>query len=248
MADNQPLRDQLMLFDIHCLEETGSTNDDVKQAADKGAAEGTVVWALRQSAGRGRGGRRWQSPEGNLYFSILLRPEIPLKRRGLYSFVIALAVSDVLQDLVPESTVELKWPNDVLVNGKKIAGILLEGGEGWLVAGIGVNVMHHPDNPLYPVTSFAQEKAAIKDLRVVLDRVLEALGNWYERMNAEGFAPIREAWLSRARKGIMKVRLPNGTEDAEIQGRFADLDNEGNLCLILADGSLKTISTGDVFF
>lgn len=234
-----------MLFNIQRRAETGSTNDDVKKAAEEGAAEGYVVHALKQSSGRGRGGRLWQSPAGNLYFSVLLRPQIPRKDWGLYSFVFALAVSDALGALLPQALVEHKWPNDVLVNGKKISGILLEAGEGWLVAGVGLNVWGMPENPQYPVTCLAEEKAQTKELNIILDKVLEALDRWYGTMNAEGFAPIRAGWLKSARKGDMKVRL---SKEVAIQGRFADLDSTGHLRLTLADGLERVISTGDVFF
>ncbi len=234
-----------MLFTISSLAETGSTNDDVKKVAEKGAAEGTVIWALKQKAGRGRGGRLWQSPEGNLYFSVLLRPALPAEEWGLYSFVFALAVSDAVGAFLPSSPIELKWPNDVLVGGKKICGILLEAVEGGLVAGVGINVLHVPRDPHYPVTSLAQEKAETKDLKIILDKVLESLGFWCGRLNAEGFAPIRENWLKWARKGDMTVKISKGIE---IRGRFADLDSKGNLCLTLEGGTARSISTGDVFF
>jgi len=234
-----------MIFNISCLSETGSTNDDVRKAAENGAAEGHVVWALKQKAGRGRGGRLWQSPEGNLYFSVLLRPALPAEDWGLYSFVFALAVSDAVGAFLPSSPIELKWPNDVLVGGQKICGILLEAVEGGLVAGVGINVSHVPENPHYPVTSLAQERAEITGLKTILDKVLESLNFWCGRLTAEGFAPVRENWLKRARKGDMTVRISKGIE---IRGRFADLDVRGNLCLTLEGGKRQTISTGDVFF
>lgn len=233
-----------MKFDIRRLDTTVSTNDDVKWAAESDAAEGVVVWALQQSAGRGRQGRLWKSPAGNLYCSVLLRPKTALRDWGRYSFVAALAICDAVRGLLPDATVELKWPNDVLVNGKKICGILLESGEGWLVVGMGLNVRHVPENPLYPVTSLLAENAVVPELEAVLGKVLEALGLWYDRLNTEGFASVRAAWLSFARKGPMRVRLPDG----EIQGEFADLDENGNLRLLLANGTEKSISTGDVFF
>jgi BirA family transcriptional regulator, biotin operon repressor / biotin---[acetyl-CoA-carboxylase] ligase len=234
-----------MKFDIRCHETTGSTNDDAKEAASKGATEGLVIWALQQSSGRGRQGRQWHSPEGNLYFSVLLRPSIPLRHFGYYSFLAALAISDALQPLMPQAKIELKWPNDVLVDAKKISGILLEAGEGWLVIGMGINVRHTPENPLYPVTSLLAEKADPKPLGVILQGVLQALSKRVEELDQKGFSAIRQAWLERAKKGEMRVRLPS---QSEIEGQFVDLDKAGNLRLILKDGSEKIIRTGDVFF
>ena len=141
-------------------------------------------------------------------------------------------------------SIELKWPNDVLVNGKKISGILLEAGEGFLVVGIGVNVLHVPENTLYPATSFVAENSDAPSLDLVLKKILSALENWCGIADNQGFAPIRAAWLSRARKGPMRVRLPQGETD----GQFVDLDAEGNLRLLLSDGTERSINTGDVFF
>jgi BirA family biotin operon repressor/biotin-[acetyl-CoA-carboxylase] ligase len=232
-----------MNFEIHRLFETASTNDDAKLAAEAGAVEGAVFWALRQSAGRGRRGRQWVSPEGNLYCSVLLRPKLAPKNYGHYSFVAALALADVVRAALPSALVELKWPNDVLVNGKKISGILLEAGDGYLIIGMGLNVRHYPENPLYPVTSLAAENRPTPPLDFLLDQLLHALGHWSEILNTTGFDPIRVAWCAQARKGALSVRLPDG----EISGQFQDLDSDGHLGLLLADGTIRSINTGDVF-
>ena len=232
-----------MKFDIRQLDVTASTNDEAKNAAEGGAPEGTVVWALEQQAGRGRQGRVWSSPRGNLYCSILLRPEIPVREWGKYSFVVGLALYETVAFYLNKK-IELKWPNDVLVEGRKISGILLESGENWLVAGMGLNVLHVPENPIYSVTSLAMETPHMPLLETVLTKLLDRLDHWYGCLNQTGFAPIRHAWLERARKGNLRVRQPQG----DIEGQFADLDPDGNLCLILKDGTQKTFSTGDVFF
>jgi BirA family biotin operon repressor/biotin-[acetyl-CoA-carboxylase] ligase len=233
-----------MKFDIRRLETTASTNDDARQAAALGAAAGTVIWALQQSAGRGRQGRTWSSPAGNLYCSVLLRPAGGITTYSQYSFLAALALSDVVRELLHEATVELKWPNDVLVGGKKISGILLESGEGFLIVGMGLNVRHFPANALYPVTSLAAEGAELPPLEELLDRLLQALDERIDILNKSGFAAIRAAWLERARTGLMQVRQA----DSEIQGHFAGLDEDGNLRLRLPDGAERLINTGDVFF
>ena len=233
-----------MHFDIRRLPITASTNDDAKLAAEAGAAEGLVIWALEQKAGRGRQGRQWESPAGNLYASLLLRPPTARMEWGRYSFVAALAIDDCVRGFFPHSLVELKWPNDVLVGGKKISGILLESGEDFLVVGMGLNVLHSPENPLYPATSLSAEQAAPPPLEDILTNFLKAFSAWYDLMNVEGFAPIRAAWLAHARKGTVRVRLDQG----EIQGQFVDLDENGALRLLLADGTEKSVNTGDVFF
>ncbi|MFY9288138.1 MAG: biotin--[acetyl-CoA-carboxylase] ligase [Alphaproteobacteria bacterium] len=230
-------------YRIQRHEITDSTNDDAKKAAGAGEAEGLVVWALEQKAGRGRHGRSWISPQGNLYCSILLRPSHELQTFGQYSFVAALALCDLIDNFLPQSSVTLKWPNDVLVDGKKIGGILLEAGDGWVVVGIGLNVLHHPDEVLYPSTSLYAEAMDQIELVPVLEMLLDSLWRWYEVIKAEGFTPIRLAWLEHAEKGPLSVRLPQET----IKGTFKDLGKDGSLILLLADGSERAIASGDVF-
>lgn len=234
-----------MDFDIHKVDAVESTNDEIKAASLKGAPEGSVVWALRQTGGRGRQGREWYSPEGNLYFSVLLRPPLPLRFWGNYSFVAGLAVHSAVTGILGKPA-ELKWPNDVLVDGKKISGILLETVGEALIVGIGINVQSVPEKPLYPVTSLGAEKAPPFSLEQILQKTLQSLDQEYAKMNAEGFGPIRASWLAVARKGSMRIRLPSG--EGELSGDFQDLDAEGNLVLKLADGSIRRINAGDVFF
>ncbi|MDD4615751.1 MAG: biotin--[acetyl-CoA-carboxylase] ligase [Alphaproteobacteria bacterium] len=235
-----------MKFDIRRLDKTTSTNDEVKKVALSGAPEGLVIRALVQTSGRGSRGRGWQSLSGNLAFSVLLRPPLPVAAWGCYSFMASVAVGDMLRKCAPDAAIELKWPNDVLVNGKKICGILLEAGPEWLVIGIGLNVKETPKSPRYPATCLLAENAKLRPAEDILSDLLKSLGIWYGKMNREGFAPVRAAWLMRARKGIMHVRLPS--EEREIHGEFIDLDADGNLRLGLPDGTETRISAGDVFF
>jgi len=231
-----------MPWRINQLTETASTNDDVKRAAEAGEAEGLVICAARQTAGRGRHGRAWESPQGNLYCSVLLRPN-DLQNAGRYSFVAAMAFYDTVRQCLPIADITLKWPNDVLVEDEKIAGILLEAGPGWLVIGMGLNILHHPETALYPATSLLAAGGGDKPLDEILDMLLQNVDHWYGVMQKEGFAPVRAAWLKRAHKGRLSVRLSEGT----LEGVFADLDAEGRLGLRLADGSERAISSGDVW-
>lgn len=225
------------------LEITDSTNDDARRAAEAGEDAGLVIVAERQSAGRGRHSRVWESPAGNLYCSILLKPNDMPRSAAFYSFVAALAVRDAILSFIPPSPITLKWPNDVLVGGKKISGILPEIAGDALIVGIGINIAHFPDNALYPATSLAAEGVKA-DTRAVLDKLLEALAHWHDCMQMHGFDPVREAWLAQAQKGALAVRLPQET----VQGTFVGLDETGHLRLLLADGAERSISTGDVLF
>jgi len=230
-----------------------STNDEAARLAAGGAADGTVVWAGRQSAGRGRRGRDWQSPEGNLYCSVLMRPRVAMARAAGLSLVAAVAVGDAVAGFLPAGArVEHKWPNDVLVGGAKVAGILLEASAGpggaadWVVIGCGVNVGADPAVSGQAVTTLARAGGAPVPVDRVLVALLESLRRWRERWETHGIGPVRDAWLARAR-GLgqaITVRLPR----EELHGRFDGLDESGALLLRLPDSTHRTISAGDVFF
>jgi BirA family biotin operon repressor/biotin-[acetyl-CoA-carboxylase] ligase len=232
-----------MNWRIRRLAVTASTNDDAKKAARGGEPEGLVVWALRQTDGKGRHGRTWESPEGNLYCSLLLRPACAPKDFGQYGFVAALALYDVVHEYAPNTSVTLKWPNDVLADGKKISGVLIESGEGWLIVGMGLNILSHPEGGLYPATSLCALGGTETDVKTILERLLERITHWQNVLKTESFASIRVAWLERAGQGRVMVKLPQGV----VEGTFLGLGADGALWLRLADGSERAIATGDVF-
>ncbi|MBV8061727.1 MAG: biotin--[acetyl-CoA-carboxylase] ligase [Alphaproteobacteria bacterium] len=223
---------------------TGSTNDDVKNAAEAGESEGLVITAREQTSGRGRQGRVWHSPEGNLYASVLLRPRIPVSEWPTYSFVVALSIYDAVQKALPSAPITLKWPNDVLVDGKKISGILIETVEGGLVVGIGINILHFPAEALYPCTSLAAEGNQQVTISAVLDDLLIALDRWHMVRQTQGFEVVRNDWLAHAKQGILKVKLPG--QETPIEGLMNGLDEQGNLILRMDNEQDRLISTGDV--
>ena len=235
------------------FETLASTNDEARSRAVSGAADGTLVWADMQTAGRGRRGREWVSPCGNLYFSLLLRPGGTAGRAAQLSLVTAVAVGDAVASFLPSSdAVRFKWPNDVLVGGAKVAGILLEssGTSGsaieWLVLGCGVNVVDAPKLTDYPATSLRAAGASKVPVSHVLERIVLAFDPWRQRWQNEGIGPVRDAWLARA-QGLgerIRVRLPDG----EIGGRFADIDGDGAMVLETEPGVRRTVTAGDVFF
>jgi BirA family transcriptional regulator, biotin operon repressor / biotin---[acetyl-CoA-carboxylase] ligase len=224
-----PLSD---FFHLRAVYQTGSTNDDAAKAAREGAVEGTLIWARRQTKGRGRRGRCWVSPEGNLHLSIILRPDVPPMRAGETAFVAALASADACKSLAPNSNIRCKWPNDILVDGRKVGGLLVEssilaGRIEWLVVGVGINLASHPDGMEFPATHLARH--AGKAVAV-----------------EEGLVAIRAAWLQSA-AGLgdpIRVRL----DEEELFGTFVGLDSDGALKLSFPDGSQRRIMAGDVFF
>lgn len=234
-----------------------STSDEARRLAEAGAAAGTVVWARTQTGGRGRLGRSWSSPPGNLYTSVILRPAIPLRTAPELSFVAAVAVADALAAVVPgPHRVALKWPNDVLLDGAKISGLLLEtatagpgvgkgAGEGlaFVVLGIGINVASHPSDARYGAIDLAAAGIAI-GVGSMLETLVHHLTVWLARWQADGFAPVRAAWLLRGhgRGAPIDVRVGNTL----ISGSFRDLDGDGAMILDTPGGGHRRITAGDV--
>lgn len=230
-----------------------STNDEARRLAEDGAAAGLVVTADEQTRGRGRHGRGWTSPPGNLYCSLLLRPDMPPAEAAGLAFVAGLGLIDGLRALAPPgAALALKWPNDFLIDGAKAAGILIESGpivDGrcrWLVIGTGVNCMSAPTDTPYPATSLAAAGFSVHDPDSVLAAWLGGFALWESRWRADGFVPVRAAWLAAAQGlgGLVRVQLGNGS----LEGRFVDLSPAGALCLEDADGLPRMVAAGDVFF
>ena len=224
-------------------EETTSTNEDVKNLP--AGSDKTAICAAIQTVGRGRMGRRWISPKGNLYVSVCVELE-SLRQAEIYSFLSAVALASAIEDVCPGIGIKCKWPNDLLINGKKVSGILLEtDGVGRLISGMGVNIVKFPeDKMLYPVTSL--EACGFEVTREqVLERLLYWFDFWQKRFQSEGKTPVLEAWKQRA-YGIgehITVNLP----DKRLEGTFDGLDKDGYL-LLNKEGKQIRVATGDVFF
>jgi BirA family biotin operon repressor/biotin-[acetyl-CoA-carboxylase] ligase len=230
-------------FEVRHFDSIGSTNDEAMRLAREGAAHGTVVHADQQTAGRGRLTRRWSSPPGNLYLSIVLRPDAPAMRTVEIGFVAALAVADAVEALLPPQVkAMLKWPNDVLVRDGKIAGILLEQIDNAVILGIGVNVLRAPGDVSYQTTTIVG-CGGLATVDGTRDKVLAALSNWLGIWRQEGFAPIRTTWLARAHP--IGARLGVRLAEQFMSGAFAGLDHDGALLLDVTDGRVRIIA-GDV--
>ena len=223
-----------------------STNLEARRRAEAGETGPLWLWADEQTAGRGRIGRNWQSPPGNLYatylFSIAAGPETAVQA----SFVAALAVHDMVVALRPSLSPRIKWPNDVLIDGAKFCGVLPEvvGIDPTRIAiGCGVNVAHAPEGMPYPVTKLGED-LAVEDVLQALDARLAArLALWDE---GRGFAAIREAWTARAFGLGGAVTAQQG--DVVLTGTFEGLAADGALVIRLADGSRRSIHSGEVRF
>lgn len=238
-------------FRLVALDSVDSTNLEAARLVRAGAPEGTVVWARKQTSGRGRRGRRWASPEGNLYLSFLLRPRARPAVAAQIGFAAAVALAEVLAGLLPpDRRISCKWPNDLLVDGAKVAGILLEAEAASeepaaLVLGIGVNVASHPEGLAYSATSVLAAGGQTS-VEALLEALALRLEHWYALWRRAGFMPVRRRWLDFA-AGLgasIEVRL-DGTI---LKGRFAALDPSGALELELAEGGRRLVTAGDVFY
>ncbi len=226
----------------------GSTNVEALQRGQ----DRLWVTAGEQVSGKGRRGRPWSSPRGNLYASLLLVDPAEPRRAADLCFVAALALSDAVFATAPRAAavLALKWPNDVLIGGAKLAGILVEGahaGGGFsAVIGCGVNIASHPQGTPYPATHLAASDAAVNVesfFAALTDGFARRLEQW---QRGAGFAAIRQAWLQHA-AGLGRrivVRLPSG----DIDGVFEALDAEGVLILREDAGTRREISAGEIFF
>jgi len=240
------------VFDLIELDSIDSTNSEAQRRAEAGAGDGTLILARRQTAGRGRRGRRWSSPYGNLYCSLVLRPDCDAAKAAQLSFLSALAAGEAIAGMLPPLAVlTYKWPNDVLVEGAKLAGILLESTSrsgakvDWVVVGVGVNVASAPSDTPYPATSLVAEGAEDASIETVLGSFARHFLRWRDLWFERGFAPLRAAWLARAQGlgGPVEVQF----ENRRLSGRFADLDADGALLLEdTAGGGLRRIAAGDV--
>jgi BirA family biotin operon repressor/biotin-[acetyl-CoA-carboxylase] ligase len=238
-------------FRIEEVASIDSTNAALRRRAGAAEPEGLVLRADAQEAGRGRRGRAWDSPPGNLYVSLLLRPDCRLAEGATVGFVAAVALGRVLRDLTPAEVLH-KWPNDLLIDGRKMSGVLLEAGTrpdgrlDWLVLGMGVNIRSHPEAGLYPTTDLVRSGGPSLTPRQLLDRFLAVFGPAYDAWVAGGFRAIRSDWLAFA-AGIGE-RVVARLEREEVAGHFADLDADGALILQLDGGRQRRIAAGDVFF
>ena len=233
--------------------ETDSTNLRVHELGKSGVAEGVVVIADAQNAGRGRMGRSWLSPPGvNLYLSVLLRPAIAPRHACHLTFLSAVAVARTVA-AVGEVTPQVKWPNDILVNGRKLAGLLNELDAEtdrirYLVLGIGVNLNmaaeQFPDDLRYPATSLLLERGEPVSRQRFTRTLLRTLDELYSLYRRSGFAPIMAAW--QAYFDLVGRQVEVDCQEYRLRGKVAGLGEDGALLLELADGRTERVLAGDV--
>ncbi len=238
-------------FDYQAFLSLDSTNKEAVRQAHMGAKSGFWISSIEQTEGRGRRGRKWASVSGNLYCSLIYDSQSEIYKASQLSFVTTLAVCDTVAECLEGVDVKCKWPNDVLVDNKKISGILLETFSKtpkdpiFMIIGIGINIQDHPKLTLYEATHINEHTKTDFNADDIFSILTQKMAYWLEIWNVQGFATIREQWLKHC-KGLGEnicVRMPN----EELMGRFVDLDSNGALRLAIGD-EIRLIHSGDVFF
>jgi BirA family transcriptional regulator, biotin operon repressor / biotin---[acetyl-CoA-carboxylase] ligase len=239
-------------YELFTYDRIDSAVGEAQRLAAKGADEGTLVWTQEQIAGHGRFGRAWVSPPGNLYCALILRLEEPVALIAQLNYVAAVALASTLADLMGPTELRYRWPNDLLLYDRKVAGILLDPGprkadaREWLVLGVAVNVISAPEelNDVYAASMHAQgaSTASAADVLEGFSRYfLSGINRWAN----EGFAPVRKAWVQRV-NGLgesVHVALQHET----LNGRFAEVDDEGAMVMELPDRRARKITVAEFF-
>lgn len=236
-------------------ESLGSTSERANQLANDGDIGPVWIQADQQTTGRGRLGRSWVSPEGNLYCTGLYPAYENPAKTALLGFAAALASSDLALEYLPEADIGLKWPNDIQLGGDKLSGILLEtgknrAGQDWVSIGVGMNLLSAPDLPNYKAISIAAhlditDPEHVPNARSACATLAHRFDLWKSTLEQSGFEPLRKTWLSRA-NGLGKVISANH-HGQSVQGIFKDIRQDGALLLEDNTGNLIEIRSGEIF-
>ena len=232
---------------ISSREVVTSTSDLVFEAAKTGAPEGTAITASVQTKGRGRHGREWFSPQGNFYISVLLRPSRPRKDWPSLSLVSGLALYTAVAEFRDPSDLGLKWPNDLLYQGGKTAGILLEAQDDVVVLGCGVNLNAPPDQVEGWAPSALNQSQNLDSVTKegLLAGFDQHLSRCYNLWSQSGFAALKPEWLAASAHHQARLTIDQG-QDTPLEGLFSDLSDDGRLCLRDDNGVDHVLSAGDV--
>jgi BirA family biotin operon repressor/biotin-[acetyl-CoA-carboxylase] ligase len=237
------------------METVDSTNAEARRRAKAGEPGPLWIWSARQSQGRGRGGREWVSQPGNLFASLLVGINCPIRVAGQLALVAGIIAFDTIAKLIAyegRSELLLKWPNDILLAGEKVAGMLLENigstaeNRSVVVIGTGINLANHPEDLPQPAVSLGVYGMTITPAEA-LEVLAKTTHDWLTRWgDGNSFPSIRRAWLDRAGPTGRALRVKINGEETE--GVYGGLDADGALRLLTPDGSEYRISAGDVFF
>jgi BirA family biotin operon repressor/biotin-[acetyl-CoA-carboxylase] ligase len=239
-------------YELLTYETLDSAVDEAMRLAARGAEEGTLVWAKQQSAGHGRFGHPWISPPGNLYCALILRLEEPAETALQVNYVAAVSLGAAVAELLGPAALQYRWPNDLLVGGSKVGGLLLAasprnsaGAFDWLVLGVAVNVATQPINVnATALAPFSDRLEGVSEADV-LEGFARHFLSWINRWAEEGFAAVHKAWTVRASDVGQPVAIQ--LAQAVLEGRFAELDTAGALVLALPGETRRLVTIGEFF-
>jgi BirA family biotin operon repressor/biotin-[acetyl-CoA-carboxylase] ligase len=243
----------MFLGKISYYKEVSSTNSVAFQLAKSGEITNNhVIVAEKQSAGRGRYGKDWDSASGNLFLSLILKPEKPTNTISQISFIAAIAMGETISDLNNTNNdvnLSYKWPNDILLNHKKVSGILLESDlcdqlVNFVVLGLGLNINSHPNDTNYPAINLKELDIDFPSRDFLIKEFLNNFTIFYQKWLDFGFLPIRNLWLEKAYKINQEINI--NLSNKTLKGIFKDLDRDGNL-VVSVDGKTQLISSGEIF-
>ena len=244
-------------YNLLIFDRIDSTNDEALRLAKSGVNGNFVIIARAQTNGRGTKGKPWESIIGNLHTSILLQPHVSINRTKELSFLTAIVLRETILEFIdklkaPKADIKLKWPNDVLIEGKKVSGILLESiniqGINYVIIGIGVNTHFVPNTPSISATSLLSEGIILKSPDSFLNTFMDKFQLHYSKWQKADsfFDSIRSRWLECAYNLNKSITVDNGIE--KISGIFKGIDNQGAICVELANGELCSFSSGQVTY
>lgn len=244
----------LQSFQLLILDEVDSTNEEAKRiAASDSSPSHLVIWSRKQTSGKGRYGRQWESEDGNLFMTIILPRTGSIQDMGQLSFVSSLAVEGSIVELATKYNlnvdIKVKWPNDVLVNNKKIAGILLETAglnNEFIIIGIGVNVSSSPQNLKDKATNLFNEGFYFTEANFMLGFIMTNFVKHYHQWLTNDFRVIRDQWLLKAAKVGENITVQ--TYQSRVSGEFIDIDFNGAIRIKVASGQICSVYSGEVFF
>lgn len=246
----------LKQFDLLIFDRIDSTNDEAIRLLKAGVRGNFVIIAREQNKGKGQKGKSWQSINGNLHASILIKSDLSFDRLKELSFLTAVAIHDAILECIsdlkaPTANINLKWPNDILIGNKKVAGILLEAikvdNKNYLVIGIGANTHFVPKIEGVEVTSLLNEGVILRNSDDFLSKIMDNFQFYYDKWQTKGdFSVIRDAWLKSAYNLNKSITLNNGVQ--LISGVFKGIDQEGAICVELSNGQQQCFSSGEVTY
>ena len=250
MTERQP--DLPGLYDLVTIEKTDSAVAQAQRLARKGADEGTVVWAKAQQEGIGRKGNYWMSGSRNLHCALVLRPEYDFASCCQISLLTCVCTAmAIARQAEPLEEIRFRWPNDVLLNRGKVAGITLSGEldargrPGWMVVGVNVNVHEYPSSRGFSAASMRDEGFQDPDRVALLEAYTREFLSWINRWAEEGLAPVRKAWLTKSPDAGEAATLRLG--DLMISGKYRQLDQSGALEIIDESSRVRTITLEQFF-